>query len=524
MKPYKLFSRYVIDTFLTDDKKGEFASLLIDDQFMESAANKIETSRDNLLNNLCLELFNRYNNPDRDADSIVAIVALQLYAASKCEADGEYSANAYNPRLCEIINCDISYLQSWYRDHQEKVWEKFYEWCSNREFVVRKCQSRFYKNRFIQYPIELAKYLLNREDLKYIASVFNKYKLQPFENIFYSDFWNIIDIRFDFRQLNNRIPKVFESVLVDTGNYDIIRSQIYNYYIVWDGEYTDSYEARCKKAKSKELFQIHLSQKNDTYRLDVRKEEGSKITNIQIDSNFCQELSKYYSYKRDGIIIFQRDRDGDLNYWDEIRFIGNKNESGLAVVSNNSQRTKFYGASPVFHFRNIIIYEFKYNDLTKEFYSSEEQIFELIGGLRITRMAYIVGGDPILRIQKDCTYLMNGKTQSIEKGEHHLALPEGEYSFKFPKSREFKITMLPPSNKSILWSEAFCKWEINKRGKRWTPTNIEEGIVGLNFEPCSKTNGPQSKLKCWAKMHRKEKLDSENNISLRLLNNLNRYE
>ncbi|SHG28529.1 hypothetical protein [Dysgonomonas macrotermitis] len=524
MKTYELFSRYVIDTFLTHDKKDEFASLVIDEQFMENTANKIETSRDSLIKNLCSDLFTPYPDPIRSIDSIIAIVSLQLYAASKCESDGEYSANAYNPRLCEIINRDVSYLQAWYSKNQEKVWRSFYEWCTNNDFIVRECQPRFYKNRFIQYPLELAKYLLNREDLKYIASVFNRYKLQPYENIFYSDFWNIIDIRFDFRQLNNHIQKVFDSVFEDTGDYDIVKSQVYNHYIVWDGEYIEPYEARCKKAQRKELFQIHLSDKNDIYRIDIRKEDGSKITNFRIDSTFYQELGKYYSYKRDSIIIFQRDSDGDLNYWDETRFIGDKNESGLAIVSNNFQRSKFYGTTPVFYCKDIVIYEFKYNDHTKEFYSSGEQIFELIGGLRITRRIYLIEGEPILRIRKDCTYLMNGKTQSIVKGDHHLTLPEGEHSFKFPKSREFKITMVSSSNKSILWHEAFCKWEIKKKEKKWLPVPNVEGIIGLNFEPYSKPNASSPALKRWVKALKNEKIDFENNVSLKLLNNINRYE
>ncbi|MBF0649267.1 hypothetical protein IR083_10585 [Dysgonomonas sp. GY75] len=524
MKTYELFTRYVIDTFLTHDKKDEFASLVIDEQFMESAANKIEVSRDSLVKNLCLELFIPCDNPIRDIDSIVAIVALQLYAASKCESDGEYSVNAYNPRLCEIINCDIGYLQSWYRDNQEKVWGKFYEWCADNGFIVRECQPRPYKNRFIQYPLELAKYLLNREDMKYITSVFNRYKLQPYENIFYSDFWNIINIRFDFRQLNNHIQKVFDSVFEDTENYDIVKSQVYNHFLVWGGEYIDTYELRIKKTKSKERFQIHLSDKNDIYRIDIRKEDRSKITNFQIDSTFYQELDKYYSYKRDGIIIFQKDSDGDLNYWDETRFIGDKNESGLAIVSNNFQRSKFYGATPVFYYRDIVIYEFKYNELTKEFYSSGEQIFEFIGGLRISRGIYLIGGEPILRVHKDCTYLMNGKTQSVVKGDYHLVLPEGEYSFKFPKSRELKITMQSPSNKSILWSEVFCKWEIKKKEKKWLPVENAEGIIGLNFEPYSKSNIQNSALKKWVKAVQNEKVDFGNNVSLKLLNNTNKYE
>ncbi len=524
MKTYKLFSKYVIETFLTDDKKGEFASLIIDGQFMNSAASKNEISVDIFIEKLCSELFSLYSNPVIEVDSVIAIVALQLYTASIREVDEEHSAKAYNIRLCDTIDCDDGDLKAWYKENQEKVWMKFYEWCRKNNFVVKECQPRSGSYRFVQYPLELAKYIFNRDDLKYMASVFVKYKLQPNENVLYSDFWKIFDIRFDFKNCNIHSQKVIDTVFEDSGNYEIIKSQIYNYYIIWSGEYINPYEKKIKKTNHRELFQIHLSDKDYIYRIDIRKEDGVKITDFKIDTTFIQELSKYYSYKRDGVIIFQRDKDGDLNYWDETRFIENKNQSGLAIVSKYSKHSKFHGGTVVSRYGDIVIYEFKYNNLTDEFYSNAEQIFELIGGLRIARNTYLIGGEPIFRIQNDCSFLINGKTHPITKGDHQLVLPEGDHILKFPRSRELKITMVSPSNKSILWSGEFCKWEVNKREKKWLPASNEEGIVGLNFECYSKSKESNAILKRWAKAQQCESIDCENNISLKLLNYINNYE
>ncbi len=518
MKLYKLFSKYVTDTFLTADKKGEFASLVIDEQFMEDAASKFNTMLDEFVKDLSEELFYRFTNINTDIDYVIAVVAIQLYAASKCETDEDYSANAYNPRLCEIINCELGFLQNWYKDNQEKIWRTFYTWCYNNSFIVRECPPRDRKNKYVQYPMELAKYSLNRDDLKYTASLFNQYKLLPYENVFYSDFWRILDIR-DFTRLNNHISKVFDAVFEDTHSYDILQSQIYNHFLVWDGEYIDPYEQRTNKIRYRNLFQIHLSDKDNKYRIDVRKEDGSKVSSFQIDSIFVKELSKYYSFKRDGVIIFQKSEAGDFNYWDETRLIDNKEDRGIAIVLQNSQQDKFYDAIPVFYSRDIVIYEFNYNDLTKEFYSNEDEIYTLIGGLKIKRNRYLIGGEPILRVHKDCVFLIDSIPCPVTKGDYDIELSEGEHIIKFPQSRELKLTIESSSLENIEWSNKFCKWEL----ERLIPKVNKEGVLGLDFAQYSRNDKSQSTLRVWAKLHHKEKLNSANNISLRLLNNINKY-
>lgn len=518
MKIYKKFSKYIINSFFTNDKKNEFASVIIDKQYMEEVAHQMELSKDFLIEQLCLQLFILNHNLTKDIDAIISIVALQLYAASECESDGQYTAAAYNPRLCKIINYKINDLQTWYSKNQEGVWKCFYKWCTDNNFIVHKCQPKDGKNKHIQYPLELANYCFNREDFKHIVSVFNRNNIQPNEDIFYNDFWSVIDIKIDFQKLNKHIQTVFDSVLEDTHNYDIVKTQIYNHYLVWDGEDIISSENSTKKAK--ELYQIHLSDKNKEYKIDIRKKDGSKVTNFLIGPCFSKELSKYYSYKRSDIIIFQRDGDGDPNYWDETRFITNKEESGLAIVFNNSLSYKFHDAHAVFHSRNLVIYEFRYNDQTKKYYSDSEQVFEFVGGLRVTHGTYLVGGEPILRLREECTYLMNGEVQTNKKGDYLLPMSVGIHSFKFPKSRELKIRIVPQSNRRIKWDNTFCKWDITQ----WMPSTIEEGIVGLDFSHHSKADEPSSILEQWAKAHKDERIYPKNNVSLILLNNINKYE
>lgn len=520
----KLFAEYVIETFLTNDKKGEFAALVIDEQFIESTASKLNITPNELVESLRKHAYYRYYSTNTDFSVTIAAIALQLYAASKRQTDDEYSAEAYNPRLCEILRCDISYLQSWYRDNQTSIWQEFYKWCRNHNFQVQECLPRENKNKYIQYPLELARYLLNRDDLKYIASIFKKYRLEPYEDIFYSDFWKILDIRFDFRRLNSHIPKVFDAVYQDTNNYDIVKSQIYNYYLTWNGDNIDFESLRTQRAKSKDSYNLHLSDKDGTYRIDVRKDDDSKVAGFQLDLNLIQDLEGYYSFRREGIIIFQRDYNGDLNYWDETRFIEDKDSIGMAVVFNNSQRIKFYGSNVLFRYRDIAVYEIRYNHLMSEFYSDGEKSYTLLGGLRVSRNTYLVGGDPIWRVLKDCDCLIDGNTHSIEKGDHIFDLEEGDHIIKFPKSRNIKITITPTRKRTDEWINKRCKWEVDRKHDLWRSSETDFGIVGLNFECYSKTNNQCSPLQNWMKLHQNVSIKPTRNIALKLLKNINKYE
>lgn len=523
MKLHKLFTKYVIKTFLTEDKKGEYVALVIDEQFMESAANELKLTLDKLIIGLRTELYSADYNTSLNLDLALTIISLQLYAASKCETDEEYSANAYNPRLCEIMDCNSSSLWHWYQKNQEKIWTVFYKWCRNNNFSIQECRTRNYKNKYVQYPLELAKYLLNREDLKYVASIFNKYKLEPTENIFYSDFWRILDIRLDFRGLTNHIQKVFDAVYKDTNCYDIVQSQIYNHYIIWDNKYIDPYKQRTERLSLKEKYKLHLSDKNKNYKIDIRKDDGSRVNCFQIESISTQQIKNYYSFKRKGVIIFQMCDNGDLNYWDETRLIEDKNTSGIAILFNNSLRNKFYEANVLFYSQDITLYKFKYNHLTKEFYSNGEKAYALLDGLKVSRNTYLLEGRPIWRIYNDCEYLVNGKAHSITKGDHILDLPVGEHILKFPKSRDIKITIIPPSKRTIEWPNKQT-WEVNKKNKIWGPSIIKTGIIGLNFGFYSKTSNSKSALQTWIKLNQSKKIKPKSNTTSKQLKSINKYE
>ena len=84
MSLYKLFAEYVISTFLTDDKKGEFAALVIDEQFIENAATEFDMTSDELIESLTKDVYHKYYSTTFGFHFALAVISLQLYAASKC--------------------------------------------------------------------------------------------------------------------------------------------------------------------------------------------------------------------------------------------------------------------------------------------------------------------------------------------------------------------------------------------------------------------------------------------------------
>lgn len=364
MKLYKYLTEHVIKTFLTEDKKGEYVALVIDEQFMKNIAYKLDLSLDEFISKLKSRLYYNCCNEDKDLNFAFAAITLQLYAASKCETDidEKYSAKAYNPKLKEILNFSDNELYNWYKIYQERVWTIFYNWCSANNFIVQ--QPLYSRKKYVQYPLELSKYTLNREDLKYIASIFHRYKIQPNEDIYYSNFWKILNAKFDFNNLNNRIQRVFNAVYEDTQSYNIVEFQIYNYFLDWDGEYIDPYRQSVRKIISNNAYRLHLLNKDNYLWIDIRKEDGSRIDRLQVGNYLKESLKGYYSFRREGIIIFQRCEYGDFNYWDETRFIENNEDIGIAIVFNTTFRNMFRNSKSLFYSKDIAIYEFIYDYLT----------------------------------------------------------------------------------------------------------------------------------------------------------------
>ena len=533
MELYQKFAGEVISSFLSEDKRGEFVSLVIDEQFMDETESKIGATRDSIIQSIYRVLSYTYNYRSANVEFPIAMVAIQLYAASIMtdNPNKKYTVRAYYKHINDLFggeDCRNWLIKNDYNNitNQDKLWECFFNWCDSRNLLIANRKSLipapYEITRNTQYPLTLARYTFNREDLKYISCIFHKNKILVGEDIRYTDFWKLFDVRWSFKSLSNHTTKVFESIYTDTHSYDIAKSQIYNHFLTWNGEYKEPYTSKSRVAVSLNDKQISVSNKSGIYELYVRNNETETlIEKISVDRKLQSSLKTHYRFKRDGIILFQQNK-GYLNVWDETRYIEDQSTSGLAIVFGSSYR--FRNATQLHYCDNVYLYEFDYNNQTKEFYSEEPKIYELIGGLRVGRQTYLTNGAPVLRLYRDSFYLLNGKTVNQVQGDHCLDLDEGEHILKFQRRMELKITIVPPSIKKRDWADKFCKWELNRKEFRWTPRRDIDGVIGLNYHRYSTSLNSQSVLQRWAKAHQREIINNDNNIALKLLNNQNRYE
>lgn len=527
MELYQQFAKHIRKTFLSDDRKGEFVSLIVDEQYMNMVARDINVSKQSIIQDISHHFFSVYRTYNSfDDDSIIAIVGLQLYAASHCVTeDGGFSANAYNPPLYALTSLDDQALQRWYSQYQDTVWAFFYKLCKSKGFLVDTCKPRPKEpGRYVQYPLSLAKYTFNREDLRYIASIFNRYMLHPNEEIAYNDFWRIIDIRQNFMRLNSHIDKVLSSIWADKQDYEIAKSQIHNHFLFWDGDYKDPYWGSARRADAIKRS-LRLNRKNESYSISILDDTDRLLESILINSRVFSVLKQFYRCKHEGVIVFQK-HSIYPNTWDEVRYIANKQEKGIAVVFDRyNQYSTFYNATELFSDGRVVIYEFEYSNRTREFYSEEANFFELMGGLKIGRRKYLEGGAPILRLHKDTLYLLDGQTVTQKAGDYILDLQVGKHLIKFQRKKEIILSIVSPSVTNIEWSEKYTNWNLSAKEYKWLPTEDELGVIGLDFR-CYSANKSKSEpsLTRWCQANQNKIVDDDSNITIKLLNNLNRYE
>lgn len=87
------------------------------------------------------------------------------------ENSSGYTASNFRDRICspDILNIDLNEWQQWAVSYQDKIWKKYYDWCSTNGFVIaNKCTpiQGQRRDRYVQYPKVHSKLVLNREDLK----------------------------------------------------------------------------------------------------------------------------------------------------------------------------------------------------------------------------------------------------------------------------------------------------------------------------------------------------------------------
>lgn len=225
---FSKFCKHVDETIFSEENVGSYVAFVVDQSFIAEFCNVHSIRERDLMNSVRSNLYRR------DLRSIKGILAIQLYAASKrANSDGVTEKN-YRERLSHVLDWDISDLQSWMKDYQESSWESLYKWCDSHFFYITKCERKSYAGKYVQYPVKQALRVFTDEDLKYIAACFVDRNLQPGEDIQERDFMKIVG---SSSLLSYIVTNHGRDVIENSLSSDDYRSQIFNFYLRWNGEF-----------------------------------------------------------------------------------------------------------------------------------------------------------------------------------------------------------------------------------------------------------------------------------------------
>lgn len=521
---FSKFCKYVDDSIFSKENVGEMVSFMIDQTFINEFCVSHEVSEKMLMNSVGANLFNSYLSHFQ----VKGILAIQLYAATKRQRTEDITERNYRERLSQVLNWDIQDMQRWMSDHQIRYWQTLYDWCDKQGYLIAKCKPKQGAGRFVQYPVQQAKRIFTEEDLKYISYHFVEKKILPNEDLSQSDFWRILgEHRIDSYVHTNHGRELIGNLEYRKDAY----RQIFNYYLRWDGSFTDIYKQKSSRVQKETCF-LYLS--DDYTTLDVRNESLKVEQKILIKELSLKKLESFYRFKRRDIILFKRN-DIYENYWEETRYLED-DEEGVAIVFKNDKRyyfnqkyplQEFNRHKPICEFQSFDIFEISHLRGYNELYT-ERRFYSLEGGLKVGRRQYLNTAPPILKLEKSSFFLIDGEESPHKPKDGYLLLnflSIGKHSIKFPnhKKLEFEIVHCDFGNSN--WQDDYNKWIISKKENCWESSTAESGIVGLDFS-CVKMDKQHSSdktlLNQWALLHQGVHCEINNkNVALKLLSNSN---
>ena len=519
---FKAFCRYVDERIFSKENMGSYVALVVDQSFVDDFCRENHTTEDALMSSVRSILW-RYRH---DELSIKGIVAIQLFAASKRANTDGLTVKNYRDRLSQVVNWDINDLQQWMASYQENIWLSLYKWCDSHYFQITKCKPRTGTGRYVQFPVNQALRVFNEEDLFYIARAFVDKHLYPGEDISEMDFWRIIS--------KHSISKYFQTrhaydVVANSVSDDDYYSQIYNYYLRWNGKYKFREKIVRTDPSLSEVF-AYLT--DDLNTIELRNEQLQLLHYFSSEQMNYKIIQKHFPFKREGLMLFKRD-DVYENRWQEVRYI-DANETdyskesgnyGIVVCFRNAASStweyKLKRCEILFENQFIVIYKLIRRVSTEDFFS-EERPYELFGGLKIARNTYLKGAPPILRLLKPSMVWIDGKAvnENAIDGDYSLNhLEAGSHYVKLINNKKIKIEVVDTSASILEWQNSYNKWQIGKSPALWKNIKSESGIVGLDFSSiCDKEQFlDECVTKRWAKaLVFDEYNPNENNIAINL--------
>lgn len=518
---FRSFCNYVDESIFSKENMGAYVAFVIDQTFIDNFCRMNYTTEEELMSSVRSHHW-RCHYDHMDAKGFIAV---QLFAASKRANSGGLTAKDYYGRLSQITGLTVDYLsKTWMPKNQDTIWSLLYNWCDKNYYKITKCERRDGPYCHVQYPLTLAKRVFTEEDLLYIAKIFVDKKLLPKEDITQTDFWKIINRHSLYRYFatHHAIDVVNNSM-----SEDDYMSQIYNYFLRWDGRYKFHEKIVHVNSTLNELY-VYITE--DLTTLELRDENLKLLHDYSTNLIKYTDIKSHIPFKREGVLLFKHD-DIYENRWRETRYIEAENndyskESGMYAIvicfkNTSKYEYKLRYCDILFENNYLIICKITRSILTEDFFT-QKRTYELYGGLKIGRCAYLKGATPILRLHKPSMAWIDGKAigDKAVEGDYSLNYLEvGSHTIKLPNTKKITFDIVDASANLSEWQDDYNKWQIEKQPAIWQSEKRERGIVGLDFSCISETYEilETSTAKRWAYAVALEKYyNNENNIAINI--------
>lgn len=507
---FSLFCKFIETRVFSSENAGSYVSFVVDASVIQEFCKQKACEEKALINAVRSQLY-----PARDdISTIMGILAIQLYAASKRKNSDGVTVKNYRERLSQVLDWDMNDLQSWMVENQELYWESLYKWCDKHYFYITKCERKKGVGRYTQYPVTQALRVFTEEDLNYIAAAFFDEHLQPGEDIQERDFWNIVGkSHIKTYIITHHGKEVLEHSHKDEDYY----SQIFNYYLRWNGAYKKQGSPKPTVDNDKSNQLLYLNHSFQT--LDIRTTNLSLVTSIQLDSITIDELGNYYTFKREGVILFKKDDIYD-DMWIETRFLEEDCEGIAVCFKSKANYLSMSRNHLLFENYKVAIYRISKSYSTKDLYT-QKRFYRLEGGLKVRHNAYLQQACPLLKLDYPVRFWLDGSLIDNSNLVHRFNhLEPGYHNIKFQNFKRIEFEVISLNASSREWMSSYNKWMFDRKTSQWESGKFETGAVGLDFAyiPYAECEPKKTVLNRWAFFALTGEINrDENNIGINLL-------
>lgn len=516
MDIYETFCEIIKETFFSESLKGEYVSLVVDEDFISTTCDKIGINEDDLLSKVRWFM---YSSPRASLIEnnvlCLGVIAIQLYATSLRGDTDLKGDNGYRTILGNLLSLDQESLNEWMATYQQLFWNCFYCWCEDNDFLVNKVNVRSGPWRYVRFMLSLAGCTLNKKDLQSFGYLFYIHGLQPSDMLSEKDFWQLLGGK---NRVIGYTTSRSQRILRETAN-EATYSQIYTYYCnKWDGTYDDVYTQKRKSVAPHNPYRLFFNE--DEMIFIIMDDDFQPISVIPISKLNKNQIGAYM--RLNNTVIFEPSQMYP-GYWESKRLI-DSSDIGMALI--------FAPSIPRFDCHRIHIgkdyrlvkFEKSYN--TIQYFTKEEKPYILEGGLKIGYHKYLHGGEPLIRINRDTKFWIDGVSNDAEDGDiFTMDIDEGKHIIKFQGYSPLRIEICRIERHEY---KSPIRWMVRKKANEGNECGVfpvkceddstENTFYGLNFQNLNRIEKTHpSILKNWIDVHHDVFLDTTDNLVINLL-------